>query len=114
VRVVASSGPTGIFLLPSGRQVSFSGQEAVVGRSNPDGSQSVEVDMTAEPERTTVSRRHARITRSGAAFELEDLNSANQTKLNNQPLEPGRRYPLRHGDVVEFGKVRCTFTAQEG
>ena len=114
VRVSSSSGPTGIFTLPSGRQVSFMSQEAVVGRSNPDGSQSVEVDMTAEPERATVSRRHARITRTGADFELEDLNSANQTKLNQQPLAPGRRYPLRHGDVVEFGKVRCTFTVREG
>jgi hypothetical protein len=113
VRVAASSGPTGIFTLPSGRQVSFA-EEAVIGRSNPDGSQMVEVDMTAEPERATVSRRHARVTRSGSAFELEDLNSANQTKLNNQPLTPGKRYPLRGGDVVEFGKVRCTFLVQDG
>lgn len=114
VRVAASSGPTGMLTLPSGRQVSLLAQEAVVGRSNPDGSQQVEVDMTAEPERATVSRRHARITRAGADFELEDLNSANQTKLNNQPLAPGRRYPLRNGDVVEFGRVRCTFHMQEG
>ena len=85
-----------------------------MGRSNPDGSQQVEVDMTAEPERATVSRRHARITRAGNGFELEDLNSANQTKLNNQPLAPGQRYPLRDGDIVEFGKVRCTFHIQAG
>ncbi len=111
---VASAGPTGIFTLPSGRQVSLLTLEAIVGRSNPDGSQRVEVDMTAEPERVTVSRRHARITRTGNEFEIEDLNSANQTKLNNQPLAPGRRYPLRHGDVVEFGRVRCAFSIQAG
>jgi hypothetical protein len=114
VRVSPSSGPTGVFTLPSGRQVSLVAQEAVVGRGNPDGSQQVEVDMTAEPERATVSRRHARITRTGTEFELEDLNSANQTKLNNQPLVPGRRYPLRNGDVVDFGKARCTFHIQDG
>ncbi len=114
VRVAPSAGPTGTFTLPSGRQVTLSAQESVVGRSNPDGSQQVEVDMTAEPERATVSRRHARISRSGAEFELEDLNSANQTKLNNLPITPGQRYPLHDGDVVEFGKVRCTFRIQPG
>ncbi len=114
VRVASASGPIGTFTLPSGRQVALGAEEAVIGRSNPDGSQVVEVDMTEEPERATVSRRHARVTRSGSTFELEDLNSANQTRLNNQPLVPGRRYPLHSGDVVEFGKVRCTFLVQDG
>ncbi len=106
-------GPTGVFALPSGRRVPMVTAEAIVGRGNPDGTDPVEVDMTTEAEQTTVSRRHARITRAGNGFEIEDLNSANQTMLNNEQLVPGRRYPLRKGDVVEFGKVKCTFSVQE-
>ncbi len=106
-------GPTGIFVLPSGRRVPMVTEEAIVGRGNPDGTDPVEVDMTTEAEQTTVSRRHARITRAGSGFEIEDLNSANQTLLNNEQLVPGKRYPLRKGDVIEFGKVKCTFTVQE-
>lgn len=105
-------GPTGVFTLPSGRRVPMVTQEATVGRGNPDGTEAVEVDMTTESESSTVSRRHARITRSNGGFEIEDLNSANQTLLNNEQLAPGRRYPLRRGDVVEFGKVKCTFSVQ--
>jgi hypothetical protein len=106
-------GPTGVFALPSGRRVPMVTAEAIVGRGNPDGTDPVEVDMTTETEQTTVSRRHARITRVADGFEIEDLNSANQTMLNNEQLVPGRRYPLRKGDVVEFGKVKCTFSVQE-
>jgi outer membrane biosynthesis protein TonB len=106
-------GPTGVFALPSGRRVPIVAQEAIVGRGNPDGTDPVEVDMTTEAESTTVSRRHARITRANSGFEVEDLGSANQTFLNNEQLTPGRRYLLRKGDVVEFGKVKCTFSVQE-
>jgi hypothetical protein len=106
-------GPTGVFTLPSGRRVPMVTAEAIVGRGNPDGTDPVEVDMTTEAEQTTVSRRHARITRASGGFEIEDLNSANQTMLNNEQLVPGRHYPLRKGDVVEFGKVKCTFSVQE-
>jgi FHA domain len=107
------AGPTGVFALPSGRRVPMVTEEAIVGRGNPDGTDAVEVDMTTEIEQTTVSRRHARITRAGGGFEIEDLNSANETLLNNEKVVPGRRYALRKGDVVEFGKVKCTFSVQE-
>ncbi len=109
----APVGPTGVFSLPSGRRVPVVTEEAIVGRGNPDGTDPVEVDMTTEADSTTVSRRHARISRAGSGFEIEDLNSANQTLLNNEQLVPGKRYPLRKGDVVEFGKVKCTFSVQE-
>ena len=106
----APGEPVGALVLSSGRRLVLTMQEAIVGRGNPDGSQFVEVDLTEEPERKSVSRRHARIVRAGSGFELEDLNSANQTRLNGEPLVPGRRYPLHTGDVIEFGRVRCTFS----
>jgi serine/threonine-protein kinase len=47
-----------------------------------------------------VSRRHARITLTGATPMLEDLQSANGTYVNNTRVE---RVMLKPGDVVRFG-----------
>ncbi|MBK5258242.1 MAG: protein kinase [Thermoanaerobaculia bacterium] len=58
-----------------------------------------------------VSRRHARITLSGASFVLEDLKSANGTYVNNARVE---RVKLKPGDVVRFGAdPACTYVVRE-
>lgn len=109
----APVGPKGVLTLPSGRRVALIGAEALVGRGNSlVGPEAIDVDLTSESEQKTVSRQHARITRAGNGFEIEDLDSANQTLLNHEQLQPRRRYRLRNGDVVEFGKVKCAFTIE--
>ena len=58
-----------------------------------------------------VSRRHARITLSGAACVLEDLKSANGTYVNNARVE---RVQLKAGDVVRFGAdPACSYVLRE-
>ncbi|AEB07752.1 FHA domain containing protein [Coriobacterium glomerans PW2] len=47
-----------------------------------------------------VSRRHARLTFTGADWSIEDLNSTNGTHVNNRPVS---RSPLRSGDLLTFG-----------
>jgi serine/threonine-protein kinase len=47
-----------------------------------------------------VSRRHAKITRDGETFFVEDLQSANGTYVNDRKVD---RSPLKPGDVVRFG-----------
>ncbi len=103
----------GVFTLPSGRRVALPDTEAIVGRGPFAGPDAVEVNLASEQEQQTVSRRHAIIRRTHTGFELEDLHSANQTLLNNGPLQPGRPVHLHHGDVVEFGSVRCVFTFEQ-
>jgi pSer/pThr/pTyr-binding forkhead associated (FHA) protein len=53
---------------------------------------------------TTVSRRHARITRHGEAWVLEDLGSLNGTRLNGWRVSEA--VELRPGDRVSFGTAR--------
>lgn len=106
------AGPHGVLTLPSGRRVMLPSTEAVVGRGSLSGPDMVEVNLASEQEQQTVSHRHARIWRTEAGFEIEDLQSTNQTVLNHEPLQPGRRYRLHHGDVIEFGTVRCAFTLE--
>jgi eukaryotic-like serine/threonine-protein kinase len=47
-----------------------------------------------------VSRRHAKITRAGSDFTVEDLQSANGTYVNNRKIE---KSGLKPGDVLRFG-----------
>jgi serine/threonine protein kinase len=58
-----------------------------------------------------VSRRHAKITLSGASPLLEDLKSANGTYVNNTRVE---RANLKAGDVVRFGAdPSCSYVLRE-
>jgi ABC-type multidrug transport system ATPase subunit len=50
-----------------------------------------------------VSRRHARLTRDGEGYSLEDLGSSNGTFLNDQRLLDRRL--LKTGDRVRFGQA---------
>ena len=56
---------------------------------------------------TTVSRRHATITRKSGRFELKDLDSTNGTFVNGVRV----RAPtlLNRGDEIKFGSVRYAF-----
>src|SRR5687767_4156222 len=58
-----------------------------------------------------VSRRHARITLSGPAPMLEDLQSANGTDVNNARID---RATLKPGDIVRFGAdPACSYVLRD-
>lgn len=58
-----------------------------------------------------VSRRHARITLSGIAPLLEDLQSANGTYVNNTRVD---RVVLKPGDIVRFGAdPACSYVLRD-
>ncbi len=61
-------------------------------------------DVFLEPD--AVSRKHAAITFDKGIYYLEDLNSRNDTYLNNRKLEPGLRTVLKHKDRIRI----CDFT----
>jgi len=50
------------------------------------------------------SRQHARIV-VGDTIEVEDLGSANGTRVHDQPLEAGKRVPIHSGDVILIGST---------
>lgn len=59
------------------------------------------VDVVVDDQ--TVSWRHARLTRDGRAFYVEDLNSSNGTRVNGAALDPFVPRAIAHGDAVQFG-----------
>lgn len=54
----------------------------------------------------TVSRRHVKIHRTEAGFEVDDLGSLNGTYVNHDRVD---RHTLSSGDEVQVGKFRLTF-----
>src|SRR4051812_16670177 len=56
-----------------------------------------------------VSRTHARISRDGALYFIEDLGSAYGTQINGRTLPKGEKRLLRNGDVVAIAQFDVTF-----
>jgi hypothetical protein len=61
------------------------------------------------PDESTVSRRHASLTKQGARVTLRDLGSTNGTYVNGARLQGEAE--LRPGDSVQFGAVRFRYEA---
>jgi pSer/pThr/pTyr-binding forkhead associated (FHA) protein len=47
--------------------------------------------------------------RKHESFVLEDLDSKNQTYVNERPVPPKKRRELKDGDVVRAGHTRLLF-----
>lgn len=68
-------------------------------------------ECTVQVRADGVSRQHARITISAGAAHLEDLESANGTRLNGKRI--AARTLLRDGDVLRLGHAELTFQDTE-
>jgi two-component system, NtrC family, response regulator AtoC len=51
------------------------------------------------------SRRHLRMYLDGGRFAVEDLGSANGTRVRQQRIKPGLRVPVAPGEVMEIGST---------
>ncbi|WP_084038667.1 FHA domain-containing protein [Demequina sp. NBRC 110053] len=65
----------------------------------------------------TISRTHAVLRRSGDLMTVEDLRSANGTKVERGGVTltcvPGEPVAIGHGDSLLFGQVRATLVARQ-
>lgn len=107
----AQSMPACELVTESGLIVPLSQRKSVIGRGNPQDEVLPDVDLrTLGVEHSqTVSRRHCRLTWDGRDFFIEDLDSMNGTKLNEEILRPEEVYRLHSGDKISVGRVKLTF-----
>ena len=80
-------------------------RELIIGRAD-HGGPAPDIDLSSlQAIEQGVSRRHARIVRSGDDAALEDLSSLNGTFIGGHRLTAGHPEVIRPGDEVQFGKV---------
>jgi hypothetical protein len=82
----------------------------VVGREDAPSNSFPDIDLTPfGAEEGGVSRLHARITQSGDAWTIEDLESTNFTFVNRKRIAPKTPLPLNDGDEIRLGRVGLRF-----
>jgi hypothetical protein len=94
----------------AGKEFPVHEDEAYIGRWDADSGIFPDVDLDADDPEAKVSRRHARVTRRGSQYFIEDLGSTNGTFINRgRRLLPGDRQPLNDGDEIIIGKTFLRF-----
>ena len=63
-------------------------------------------DCDIQVDRDSVSRRHAKVTRQGAGWSVEDLGSTNGSYVNDNQVT---QYGLRDGDLLKIGNAIFKF-----
>ena len=84
--------------------------DMVVGREDPQSNSYPDVDLNPHGAlEQGVSRRQARITRRGAQYYVEDLNSTNGTLVNQRRIAARQPTALHDNDQIMFGRLGLIF-----
>jgi CRP-like cAMP-binding protein len=82
------------------------GDETTIGRADPVTGILPDVDLTPVDTNRSVSRRHAKIIRSGTDYHvLEEVGTVNGTYVNDQRIPTGVPVTLHNGDLLKIGLV---------
>lgn len=83
-----------------------SGDETTIGRADPVTGILPDVDLTSVDTNRSVSRRHAKIIRSGAEYMiLEEVGTVNGTYVNDQRIPTGVPVTIHDGDLLKIGLI---------
>lgn len=91
------------------QRIALKKRTVLIGRIDPRGSTTPEIDLTTFDHSRSVSRQHARILIEKNLFFIEDLGSRNKTKLGEVTISPHKPTELQNGAMVRFGSVKATF-----
>ncbi|HEX9162036.1 MAG TPA: cyclic nucleotide-binding domain-containing protein [Thermoanaerobaculia bacterium] len=83
-----------------------SSDETTIGRADPVTGILPDIDLTAVDTNRSVSRRHAKIIKTGGDYVvLEEVGTVNGTFVNDQRIPTGVPVTLHNGDLVKIGLV---------
>ena len=100
--------PTGQFFFYctfSGRFMPLPDKATIlIGRADPGLGYTPDIDLSHEGDAASVvSRRHAKLICSAGHFLVEDLGSANKTKIDGRPVYVGTQMPIGPGQHLWLG-----------
>jgi CRP-like cAMP-binding protein len=83
-----------------------SGDETTIGRADPVTGILPDVDLTPVDTNRSVSRRHAKIIKTGNDYHvLEEVGTVNGTYVNDQRIPTGVPVTIHNGDLVKIGLI---------
>ena len=93
--------------LATGTAFFFSnGDETTIGRADPVTGILPDIDLTPVDTNRSVSRRHAKIIRTGHDYHvLEEVGTVNGTYVNDQRIPTGTPVTIHDGDLVKIGLI---------
>lgn len=95
-------------IVESGRtvEVALTDTPIILGRRDPRRGTGPTIDLADDGALDLgVSRRHARFLLLSNQVLIEDLNSANGTRVNDVKLTANQPFPLQHGDLIRLGRL---------
>jgi len=82
------------------------GDETTIGRADPVTGILPDIDLTPVDTNRSVSRRHAKIIRSGSEYHmLEEVGTVNGTYVNDMRIPTGVPVTMHNGDLVKIGLI---------
>lgn len=96
-----------LIIITTGQTFVLSGASMIVGREDP--KREIHPDIQINDPSMTLGRKHALITNAQGTWSVEDQNSRNKTRLNDEVLQPYEPHPLKDGDMLHFGRVEARF-----
>ncbi|MEO8380926.1 MAG: cyclic nucleotide-binding domain-containing protein [Acidobacteriota bacterium] len=82
------------------------GDETTIGRADPVTGILPDIDLTPVDTNRSVSRRHAKILRTGADYHvLEEVGTVNGTYVNDQRIPTGTPVTVHNGDLLKIGLI---------
>lgn len=83
-----------------------SGDETTIGRADPVTGILPDIDLTPVDTNRSVSRRHAKIIKTGHDYHvLEEVGTVNGTYVNDQRIPTGVPVTLHDGDLLKIGLI---------
>ncbi len=82
------------------------GDETTIGRADPVTGILPDIDLTPVDNNRSVSRRHAKIIKTGDDYHvLEEVGTVNGTYVNDQRIPTGVPVTIHNGDLVKIGLI---------
>jgi CRP-like cAMP-binding protein len=82
------------------------GDETTIGRADPVTGILPDIDLTPVDNNRSVSRRHAKIIKSGDEYLiLEEVGTVNGTYVNDQRIPTGVPVTIHNGDLLKIGLI---------
>jgi CRP-like cAMP-binding protein len=82
------------------------GDETTIGRADPVTGILPDIDLTPVDNSRSVSRRHAKIIKTGTDYHvLEEVGTVNGTYVNDQRIPTGVPVTLHNGDLLKIGLI---------